>query len=256
MLIQTIIANALDLAGGEMIRGKLDSNFALLAALNVLDAMMLELANSTKQIYGYKQALTLAAGTDTGILSVSGASLDRKFIRYRENAFASWQILPVVESVEALTEKHAGREKAICFQAAASDLNQRTYFLSWRPHAALEVEIWASRKPAPITDLNAAPQIPAEFALLAAYRLADFTLNNLLLIDDKKYGSFVIAQKITLKGERERLEYFWRVYRSQPSSPTKIKAYDAGDDREYLDDFAKAAAAAESLSPEWNSVEW
>lgn len=139
MDVQTIVAGALDLAGGELIREKLDAHLGVLAAMNVFDTMMLELANSGKQISGYKSTISVPAGTTTGSFTSNTYLLDTKFVRYRTSDTDRWQIVDVVDDIEELTEKENRGKRAICFQGKSSPV---TYFLSWTPDTAITLEVW------------------------------------------------------------------------------------------------------------------
>lgn len=227
MLSQSIIANALDLAGGELIKNALDANFATLAAMNVIDSMMLELSLSQKQKTGAKVNLSLSANTDTGTINLSSLSGDARFVRFRENVNAPWQLIDVVDEIEDLTRASNEQRKAILFQGLE---NPVTYFLSWVPTVAISAEIWGKTVFEGVSDLDAGPPFPPEFSTLAAYRTAEFCLNSLLLMDERKFASFVIAQKATLKTERDRCEYAWRMFRALPADSaaiSKVRPYDA-----------------------------
>ena len=256
MLIQSIIAGALDLAGGDLIRQKLDSNFAVLAVLNVIDTMMLELSNSQKQIRGHKLTLTLAANADTGTIDASALNLDAKFVRFRENANDIWQVIDVVDEIEDLTRAANSKRRAILFQGSGAT---KTYFLSWTPDRAVSAELWGKAIAEEITDLNGLPPFPPEFSLLAAYRAAEFALNQLLLVDAKNYSAFVLAQKMSIKAERDRCEYVWRVYRALPSdaaSASRVRPFTVGGEPDSLDEFLDDGLQEPNAPPEWNSVEW
>lgn len=137
--VQEIVSNALDLAGGELIREQLDANFALLNAMNVMDTMMLELANSGKQIPGYKIEIAIAAGETTGTVDVSTLALDTKFVRWRRATTDRWEILDVVDDIEYLTDMENRSQQAIAFQGETSPA---TFFLSFTPEEAITLEVW------------------------------------------------------------------------------------------------------------------
>lgn len=232
MILQEIQVNAEDLAGGELVRQKLDKNFATLMTLNVLDTMMLEMSNTRKQFRGYKIPLTLAANVDTGTIAVDVLNLDSKFIRYRENVNSYWRFLDVVEEIEDLTRKTNYAQRAILFQGVVSPL---TYFLSWKPDAAIEAELWGKQISPEITDLNDFPPFPPEFSMVAAYRIADFVLNQLLLMDAKAYGNFVLAQKGSIQRDQERCEFVWLCYRARVAD-SSTRAF--GTEYNVLNDLA------------------
>jgi hypothetical protein len=243
MLIQEIQTNALDLAGGELIRQKLDTHFATLTLLNIIDTMMLELSNSRKQFRGYKQDFTLAVGVDTGAIDLSAFDTDTKFIRWRLNANDGWKILDVVEEIEDLTRAVNKNERAILFQGIGPNA---TYFLSWKPDIEISAELWGKQIADEVTDLNDLPPFPPEFSLVATYRLADFCLNQLLMLDAQLYQPFVIAQKLTIRDDQRRVEHFWRRYRAGiPDAMVRRKGeafnvldeYDEWDDAEGFTHF-------------------
>jgi hypothetical protein len=160
MLIQEIQANAMDLAGGELIRQKLDSDYAVLVTLNTIDSMMLELAMSPKAMRDIKSSFTLAAGTDTGTVATTSFNTDNHVVRWRRNVDDLWKIMDIVEDIEDLTRlANTGRE-GILFTGTLSPL---TYYLSFSPSENLMAEIWGKQLAADITDLNAAPPFPPEF---------------------------------------------------------------------------------------------
>src|SRR3982750_4609565 len=98
MNIQAIIANSLDLAGGILVRNSLDADAATLACLNVIDAMMLELGSSGKQIAGVKESVTFAANVQTGTIALTNTILDEKYVRYRvAGQLTGWNVLEVLD---------------------------------------------------------------------------------------------------------------------------------------------------------------
>jgi hypothetical protein len=247
MLIQEIITNAEDLAGGELIRAKLDRHFSMLIALNVFDTMMLELSLSPKEIRGIKQSVTLSANTDTGTLDISTSNLDSKMIRIRRNSDSHWRMLDVVENIDDLTKKQNLGKLAILFVGTASPL---TYYLSFTPVEDIEAEVWTKQASAELTDLNEGPPFPPEFGLVAAYRICDFLLNQLLLIDAKNFMPFVQAQKATMSADMRRVEFIWTGYRfgipdgaasSQPDDYNFLT--DAGDRYDNVDEMDVIAGA-------------
>lgn len=235
MIIQEIQTNAIDLAGGELIRQKLDTHFATLVTLNVIDTMMLEMSNTRKQMRGYKIDFTIPVTLTTGEIVTENLNLDTKFIRYREQVGDRWIYLDVVEEIEDLTRMENEGRRAILFQGAVSPL---TYFLSWVPTKAINAELWGKQISPEITDLNDYPPFPPEFSMVAAYRIADFVLNQLLLMDAKAYGNFVVGQKGSIQREQLRCEFVWRVYRtgiSDSMTRTKSKEYNILND-EFIND--------------------
>lgn len=228
--VDEIVANALDLAGAGLQRNALDDDFAVLNALNVIDSMMLELAQSGKQTLGYKVTFTVAANTDTGTVGISALALGDKFVRFRRAPTDRWEILDVVDDIEDLTEKQDRNAWAICFQGAASPA---TYFLSFVPNQDISMELWGKSVGAEISDLSAAAPLPSEFGLLVSYRVADAVLNQLLIIDGRTFQPFVIAQKATIARERDRLEYLWRAARAMPADferSQRVRPYDITED--------------------------
>lgn len=236
MNIQAIIANSLDLSGGILVRNTLDADAATLACLNVIDAMMLELGSSGKQITGVKEAVTFTANTQTGTIALANTILDEKFVRYRTaGQVYGWQLLEVVDDIEDLTVAENESRRAVVFQGI--DRTAITYFLSWIPSEDIAAEIWGKKLATDVASLNDLPPFPNEFALLCAYRTADFVLNQLLLIDDKKFGSFVLAQKNSIRTELFKLTHIWEVYKANPASAnnaSRVRPFNAEDD---LDDL-------------------
>lgn len=230
MIIEEIITIALDLAGGELIKKTLSRNLATLYCLNVIDTMMLELANSSKAIKGLKESITLAANTNTGELPQSSLVLQDFFICYREND-SELLFLNVLDDIEDLKRAEVEGKRAILFTGFAP----RSYYLSWKPAAAISCEMWGKSIGQEITDLNGLPPFPKEFGLYCAYRIADFTLNQLLAIDAKLWQPFVIAQKTSIKDEKKRLDHIWDVYRSSPAS---ANTFDQVDEYDWRKDYA------------------
>ncbi len=225
MIIQEIEANALDLAGGELIRQKLDTHFATLIVLNVLDTMMLELSTTNKAFRSNKIDFNLEANTNTGTVITDTQQLDARFVRFRCGSGDSWRILDIVQTMDQLTRKENAGVGAILFIGTASPI---TYHLSFTPVAQLTAELWGSAAIADVANLNNTPPIPSEFGLVAAYRAAKFILNQLLLIDAKAFTPFVIAQKQALDVDSHRVENVWKIYRteySDSSSRLRSKAY-------------------------------
>jgi hypothetical protein len=240
MLIQEIITNAEDLAGGELIRAKLDRHYSTLIALNIIDTMMMELSLSEKALRDIKQSLTLVADTDTGTFDVSSFNLDSKTVRWRVNDNDPWNILDVVEDIEDLTRKFNAGKMAILFVGSRSPV---TYYLSFKPAQDLTAEVWGKQIAAEITDLNDDPPFPPEFGMVAAYRIADFLLNHLLIIDPKNLQPFVIAQKASIASDKQRTEFIWTSYRvrypdaNNLSSPVDYNFLnDAVQDAEFNDE--------------------
>lgn len=234
MLVETIIANALDLAGGNLVRSALDADAAALACLNVIDAMMLELSAAGKQISGVKANITLAANVQTGTVNLSALGLDAKFVRYRvPGQTTGWNLIEVFDDIEDLTRAENDCRKGIVFQGL--DRASTTYFLSWIPLEAIAAEVWGRQISAELVSLAALPPFPAEFSLLCAYRTADFVLNQLLLIDDRKFGNFVIAQKGSIRGEMLRLSNIWDIYKEKPAGAdnvSRVRPFDVFADME------------------------
>lgn len=225
MTLEEILATAMDLAGGEIIRQKLDAHFAVGVELNVIDTMELELAQSGRNLPALKESITLAAGTNTGTI-VTGGVLGVRFLRWRLAATDRWNILDVLDSPEALTRAENQGRQAIMF--AGFDKAAITYYLSFVPDAPIVVELWvrsiganAIKGAPPRAGLEAA-FLPDEFSLTAAYRVADFLLNQLLLLDGARYQGFVIAQKGSIAKEQSRSEYQWEVYRTQFSDSSSM----------------------------------
>jgi len=228
MNIEEIITNGLDLAGGDLVRSSLSRNLATLNCLNVIDTMMLELANSSKAIKGYKEDIVLEANTKTGELPDSILVLQDFFICYRETADSGLQILEILDDIEDLKRAEIAGKRAILLV----EDSPRKYYLSFAPTTDITAEMWGKTIGAEIADLNDLPPFPKEFGTLCAYRLADFTLNQLLIIDSKNFQPFVIAQKQSLAREQERLEHIWRVYRANPASANTFSQVDEYDWRE------------------------
>lgn len=176
--------------------------------------------------------------TDTGQLVTSGFALDAKFCRWRRYPGAvgdRWEVLDIVQDIEDFTRAQNRGQKAIMFEGSSSP---QTWTLTFFPEEDLTIEIWGKGISAEITDLNALPPFAPEFSLLAAYRVADFLLNRLLLID-KAYRDFVIAQKGSIRGDQDRVEWVWKVYRFSPSDETSIvrtREYNVLDEED-LDDY-------------------
>jgi hypothetical protein len=246
--VDQIIANGLDLAGGSLQKFELDDDFATLNALNIIDSMMLELAQSGKQTLGYKTTFTVGANTNTGTVVVSAFALGEKFVRYRRQVTDRWSIIDVVDDIEDLTEKQNRATHAICLQGAVSPA---TYFLSWTPAEDTVFELWGKSIAAEITDLNAAIPLPPEFGLLVAYRVADTMLNQLLIHDAKAFQPFVIAQKGSLQRERDRLEYQWRAFLVMPADAgrsQRVRPYDLTEDLDTAFDDIETVSAGEHVS--------
>jgi hypothetical protein len=242
MLIQEIQANAMDLAGGELIRQKLDSDYAVLVTLNTIDSMMLELAMSPKAMRDIKSSFTLAAGTDTGTVATTSFNTDNHVVRWRRNVDDLWKIMDIVEDIEDLTRlANTGRE-GILFTGTLSPL---TYYLSFSPSENLMAEIWGKQLAADITDLNAAPPFPPEFGLVAAYRIADFLLNQLLIIDPRNLMPFVQAQKVSLQPERRRLDYIWTSFRANIPDPQSALI---PDNFNYLEEYSDVTDDVEDFT--------
>lgn len=231
MLIAEIETNASDLAGGELIRQKLDKHQALLVTLNVIDTMMLELAAVTKQKSSYKADLTLVAGAKSGTIDMTAFALDSKFVRWRYNDTDRWQYLDVVEEIEDLTDDENMGRTSILFSGLG---DETTYYLSFTPTASMSAEIWGKAVQPEIVDIADAPPFPPEFSLVAAYRIADFILNQLLLIDAKAYSAFVVAQKNSIATDARRCELIWLKFRAGVSdSVTRT----TGKSYNYIDEF-------------------
>lgn len=224
MTIEEIITNGMDLAGGDAVRQSLSRNLATLYCLNIIETMMLELANSSKAIKGYKEDITLAANLKTGNLPNSSLVLQDFFVCYREFD-SGLQFLEVLDDIEDLKRAEIAGKRAILFV----DSSPRVYYLSFEPSTDITAEMWGKSIGQEITDLNNLPPFPKEFDLLCAYRLADFVLNQLLIIDSKNFQPFVIAQKKSIATDKERLEHIWRVYRANPASAntySQVEEYD------------------------------
>jgi hypothetical protein len=224
MLIQEIQTNGEDLAGGELIRARLDKHYGTLITLNIIDTMMLELSLSPKEIRGVKQTLTLEAGTDTGTVDISALNLDKKIVRWRRDTGDSWHIMDVVQDIEDLSRKANAGKEAILFVGTKSPL---TYYLSFTPAEEITAELWGKQLAGEVTDLNDEAAFPPEFGLCAAYRIADFLLNQLLIIDAKGLGLFVAAQKQSIKKDSDRCEFIWTGYRVHiPDSSSMARSTD------------------------------
>lgn len=234
MRIETIIANGLDLAGGNLVRHALDADAAALACLNVVDAMMLELSACGKALTQIKEEVTLRAGAQSGDVNLRYSTLDDKYIRYRTAGQThGWHLLEVLDDIEDVTRAENENRKAICFQGLKR--TSLTYHLSFVPAENIEAEIWTGRITPEIAELSSLPPFPEEFSLYCAYRLADFVLNQLLLIDDRKFASFVLAQKASINGEKARLQHIWEVYKAAPASAnsvSRVREYNYRDDNE------------------------
>lgn len=240
MNIQEIISNGLDLAGGDLIRQKLDTSFATLVCLNIIDTMMLQLASSKKSIRGYKTSMTLAANSNNGSAgTLEEYMLGDRYVRYRRNATDKWEILDVVDEIEELTDAENKGKHVILFVGTTDTTH---YYLSWTPTESIVAELWGKILTDEIGNLNSLPPFPPEFSLLAAYRMADFVLNSLLILAPKDYGAFVVAEKGSLKLERDRCEFEWRKYReitSDSASSQRINEYVSSDDQEETGDLSQ-----------------
>ena len=215
MTLEEILGTSMDLAGGELIRERLDSHFATGILLNVIDTMDLEISQSGRGIATLKETLTLAAGTNTGTLASTGV-LGIRYVRWRRNDTDRWNVLDVVDDIDQFTRAEDRGQQAIMI--TGQDRTALTYRLTFTPEEAITAELWGRSWGAndPITQTKGLELdlIPKEFGMCAAYRVADFLLNQLLIINPQQYQAFVMAQKASIAGERQKTEFQWEKFRT------------------------------------------
>lgn len=217
MTLEEILGTSMDLAGGEIIRERLDSHYAVGILLNIVETMDVELAQSGKAISNLKETITLPAGVNTGTIATTGA-LGIRYVRWRQNTGDRWNILDVIDDIDQFTRAEDRGRRAIMI--SGSDETQLTYRLTFTPEEAISAELWgrgwgtndpAGRTPAGGLEVS---YLPKEMGNCVAYRVADFLLNQLLLINPQAYQGFVMAQKASIAGDMRRTEFQWEKYRT------------------------------------------
>lgn len=215
MTIEEILGAAMDLAGGEIIRERLDSHYAVGILLNIVETMDLELAQSGKAISNLKESITFTAGASTGTIATSGV-LDVRYVRWRRNVGDRWNILDVIDDIDAFTRAENNGRQAVMF--AGSDRTALAYRLTFTPEEAISAELWGrgwnTNDPVSRSGGLEISYLPQEMGNCVAYRVADFLLNQLLLINPQTYQAFVAAQKGSIAGDMRRTEFQWEKYRS------------------------------------------
>ncbi len=234
MTVSEIINNAFDLAGGSLVKNKLDQHTGVLACLNILREMQMEVANSGKLNSSFVYETTLGAGLETGEIDIhTPFTTDKKIILYKSsNNLNTYELLSQVTSfADVASSKNAGR-RVIHLTGTGRSLK---YYLSFAPPEPLSVQIWLKSSWSDIAAMDDDSNLPSDMDLVAVYRLAGYFLNQLLLPETggKEYFAFVQSQTALMQQNARRVEHIWRVYLHAPpdsGSVRQVRPYEIEDE--------------------------